>query len=110
MLVDAVLPAASEAVMVYGGAVAAGAFAGQDVRLFGWKLEPGFEAYLAIALAGTIGYTVGGMLGWWVGFRGGRFLGIGHHTNWPARACGRWAACTTAPATAIARSSCAPCR
>ena len=29
MLVDAVLPAASEAVMVYGGAVAAGAFAGQ---------------------------------------------------------------------------------
>jgi hypothetical protein len=31
MLVDAVFPAASEAVMVYGGAVAAGAFAGQDV-------------------------------------------------------------------------------
>ncbi len=31
MAVDAVLPAASEVVMVYGGAVAAGAFAGQDV-------------------------------------------------------------------------------
>ena len=57
MLIDAVLPAASEAVMVYGGAVAAGAFAGQDVQLFGWTLDPGFEAYLAIALAGTIGYT-----------------------------------------------------
>ena len=41
MLVDAVFPAASEAVMVYGGAVAAGAFAGQDVQLFGWTLEPG---------------------------------------------------------------------
>ena len=35
MLVDAVLPAASEAVMVYGGAVAAGAFAGQDVMSIG---------------------------------------------------------------------------
>ena len=37
MLVDAVFPAASEAVMVYGGAVARGAFAGQDVPLFGWS-------------------------------------------------------------------------
>ncbi len=46
MLVDAVFPAASEPVMVYGGAVAAGAFAGQDVQLFGWRLDPGFEAYL----------------------------------------------------------------
>jgi len=50
MLVDAVLPAASEPVMVYGGAVAAGAFAGQDVVLFGWQLEPGLQAYLGIAL------------------------------------------------------------
>jgi hypothetical protein len=33
MLLDAVFPAASEPVMVYGGAVAAGAFAGQDVQL-----------------------------------------------------------------------------
>jgi membrane protein DedA with SNARE-associated domain len=81
MLVDAVLPAASEAVMVYGGAVAAGAFAGQDVQLFGWKLDPGFEAYLAIALAGTIGYTVGSVLGWWIGLRGGRPFLEGH---------GRW--------------------
>ena len=31
MLIDAVFPAASEPVMVYSGAVAAGAFAGQDV-------------------------------------------------------------------------------
>ena len=41
MLVDAVFPAASEPVMVYGGAVAAGAFAGQDVTLFGVEIEPG---------------------------------------------------------------------
>ena len=55
MLVDAVFPAASEVVMVYGGAVAAGAFANQDVTLFGRTIEEGFPAYVAIALAGTIG-------------------------------------------------------
>ena len=42
MLVDAVLPAASEVVMVYGGAVAAGAFADQEVVLFGHTFEEGF--------------------------------------------------------------------
>ena len=35
MLIDAVFPAASEVVMVYAGRVASGAFAGQDVVLFG---------------------------------------------------------------------------
>jgi membrane protein DedA with SNARE-associated domain len=63
MLIDAVLPAASELVMVYGGAVAAGAFAGQTVS----GLKPGFESYLAIALAGTIGYLLGSILGWGIG-------------------------------------------
>jgi membrane protein DedA with SNARE-associated domain len=72
MLLDAVFPAASEPVMVYGGAVAAGAFAGQDVQLAGWTLDPGFEAWLGISLAGTIGYTIGSVLGWWIGLRGGR--------------------------------------
>ena len=81
MLLDAVFPAASEAVMVYGGAVAAGAFAGQDVQLFVWNLHPGFEAYLGIALAGTLGYTVGSILGWWIGLRGGRPFLVRH---------GRW--------------------
>ena len=63
---DAVFPAASEPVMVYGGAVAAGAFAGQDVVFLGRQLEPGVEAYLGIALAGSIGYTLGSMGGWWI--------------------------------------------
>jgi membrane protein DedA with SNARE-associated domain len=81
MLVDAVLPAASEAVMVYGGAVAAGAFIGQDVQLFGWRLHPGFEAYLGIALAGTLGYTAGSIIGWWIGLRGGRPY-LEHHGRW----------------------------
>jgi len=81
MLVDAVFPAASEPVMVYGGAVAAGAFAGQDVQLVSWKLEPGFEAYLGIALAGTIGYTLGSLAGWWIGLHGGRPF-LERHGRW----------------------------
>jgi membrane protein DedA with SNARE-associated domain len=72
MLVDAVLPAASEPVMVYGGAVAAGAFPTQDVVLFGTELESGLPAYLGIALAGTIGYTLGSIGGWAIGLYGGR--------------------------------------
>jgi membrane protein DedA with SNARE-associated domain len=63
MLVDAVFPVASELVMVYGGAVAAGAFAGQSVS----GLRPGFPSYLAIALAGTIGYLLGSIGGWAIG-------------------------------------------
>lgn len=81
MLIDAVFPAASEPVMVYGGAVAAGAFAGQDVQLFGWKLEPGLEAYLGIALGGTIGYSLGSLAGWWIGARGGRPF-LERHGRW----------------------------
>ena len=81
MLIDAVFPAASEPVMVYGGAVAAGAFPGQDVQLFGWTLEPGLPAYLGIALAGTIGYTLGAIGGWWVGLRGGRPY-LERHGRW----------------------------
>jgi membrane protein DedA with SNARE-associated domain len=67
MLVDAVLPAASEVVMVYAGAVAAGAFAGQSVTLFGHRFESGFEAYAAMATAGTIGYLIGSIGGWALG-------------------------------------------
>jgi membrane protein DedA with SNARE-associated domain len=73
MLVDAVFPAASELVMVYGGALAAGAFA-HDVTLFGAHLPSGFPAYLAIALAGTLGYLVGALIGWAIGRFGGREL------------------------------------
>jgi membrane protein DedA with SNARE-associated domain len=72
MLIDAVLPAASEVVMVYGGAVAAGAFAGQNVVLFGGEFDSGFPAYLAIALAGTVGYLLGSIVGWAIGLYGGR--------------------------------------
>jgi membrane protein DedA with SNARE-associated domain len=81
MLVDAVLPAASELVMLYAGAVAAGAFAGSNVTLFGYEFDAGFPAYAAMALSGTIGYTVGSILGWVIGFYGGRPL-LERHGRW----------------------------
>jgi membrane protein DedA with SNARE-associated domain len=81
MLVDAVLPAASEVVMVYGGAVASGAFAGQEVVLFGWTIEEGLPAYTAIAVAGTVGYTIGAIGGWAIGLYGGRPY-LERHGRW----------------------------
>jgi membrane protein DedA with SNARE-associated domain len=74
MLVDAIFPAASEVVMVYAGALAAGAFAGQHVVLFGNQIDSGGWAYVAMATAGTLGYVVGSELGWAIGFYGGRPL------------------------------------
>ena len=74
MLIDAVLPAASELVMVYGGALAAGVFAGQNVTLFGTDISSHAWAYVAISLAGTLGYLVGSLGGWALGLYGGRPL------------------------------------
>jgi membrane protein DedA with SNARE-associated domain len=74
MLIDAVLPAASELVMVYGGALAAGAFAGQNVTLLGSEISSNAWAYVAIALAGTLGYLLGSLGGWAIGLYGGRPL------------------------------------
>ena len=81
MFIDAVLPAASELVMVYGGALAAGAFANQQVTFFGRTIDDGLPAYLAIALAGTIGYTLGSILGWAIGLYGGRPY-LERHGRW----------------------------
>ena len=67
--------------MVYGGAIASGAFAGQSVTLFGYTFAPGLSAYLAIALAGTIGYLIGASLGWAIGRRGGRPY-LERHGRW----------------------------
>ena len=74
MAIDAVLPAASELVMVYAGALAAGAFAGQHVDLFGSRISSHAWAYVAMALAGTLGYLVGAIVGWAIGRYGGRPL------------------------------------
>ena len=70
MLVDAVFPAASELVMVYAGALASGALT-HRVDVLGWHAT-GFGAYLAVVLAGVIGYQLGAVAGWWIGIRGGR--------------------------------------
>jgi membrane protein DedA with SNARE-associated domain len=69
MALDAVFPAASELIMVYAGALAAGVFA-SHVSLFGSRIPYGFDAYLAMALAGTIGYLLGAMVGWAIGYYG----------------------------------------
>jgi membrane protein DedA with SNARE-associated domain len=81
MLIDAVLPAASELVMVYGGALAAGVFAGQNVTLFGTDISSHAWAYVAISLAGTLGYLVGSIGGWALGLYGGRPL-LERHGRW----------------------------
>jgi membrane protein DedA with SNARE-associated domain len=81
MLVDAVLPAASELVMLYAGAVAAGAITGHHVTLFGSEIHSTGWAYLAMALAGTLGYTLGSVLGWGIGRVGGRPF-LEHHGRW----------------------------
>ena len=87
MALAAILPAASELTMLYGGALASGALAGQ-VTLFGHAITRPFVAYLAIVAAGVAGNTVGAIGGWWIGFRGGRAL-LERHGRWlhvtPAR-------------------------
>jgi len=74
MAIDAVFPAASELVMVYAGALAAGAFAGQHVDLFGSRISSHAWGFVAMALAGTLGYLVGSIAGWAIGLYGGRPL------------------------------------
>ena len=72
MALDAVFPAASELVMLYAGALASGAFPSQHVVLFGHHItDPGW-AYGTMALAGTLGYVVGAIIGWMIGRYGGR--------------------------------------
>src|SRR5256885_4073756 len=67
MAIDAVFPAASELVMLYAGALAAGAFSGQHVVLFGNRIDSHFWAFVTASLAGVIGYTIGSVVGLGVG-------------------------------------------
>ena len=81
MAVDAVFPTVSELVMVYAGALASGAIAGADVTLFGHTISTPGWAFVAMALSGTIGYTVGAIAGWAIGLYGGRPL-LERHGRW----------------------------
>lgn len=61
MAVDAVLPAGGELVMLFAGALAAGAISGHS--------GPSLAAVIAV---GTLGYFVGSLIGWAIGRIGGR--------------------------------------
>ncbi|MDQ3995177.1 MAG: DedA family protein [Actinomycetota bacterium] len=80
-VVDAVLPAASEIVMVYAGAVAIGAFPGQSVTFAGEAIESTAWAFVAVAVAGTVGYVIGSVFGWALGLYGGRPY-LERHGRW----------------------------
>jgi membrane protein DedA with SNARE-associated domain len=82
MAIDALFPAFSELVMLYAGAVGAGAFAAaHHVSLFGAKIHFGALAFVVMALAGTLGYLVGALVGYAVGRVGGHVL-LEEHGNW----------------------------
>jgi membrane protein DedA with SNARE-associated domain len=81
MMIDAVLPAGGEITMLFAGALAAGAIAGQHPVLLGHTLQTGLESYLVLAAAGTIGYLVGSLIGWAIGRYGGRPL-LERHGRW----------------------------
>jgi len=69
MFVAAVLPAASELTMLYGGALASGALAGHIAHF-----HSGFRAYLAVVVVGAAANTLGAVLGWAIGYYGGHPL------------------------------------
>jgi membrane protein DedA with SNARE-associated domain len=81
MLIDAVFPAASELVMVYGGALAAGAVGSAHVDLFGSRIDTAAWGFVAVSIAGTIGYLIGSWIGWGLGAYGGRPL-LERHGRW----------------------------
>ena len=77
MAIDAVFPAASELVMLYAGALAAGVFASaHHVSLFGAHIGFGGLAFVVLALSGTLGYLVGAIIGWAIGLYGWRQIHI----------------------------------
>jgi membrane protein DedA with SNARE-associated domain len=74
MAIDALLPLGGELIMLFAGALASGSLASQHATLFGARLSDGIEAYVVLALAGTLGYLAGALIGWLIGRKGGREL------------------------------------
>jgi membrane protein DedA with SNARE-associated domain len=81
MAVDALLPVGGELIMLYAGVVAAGVIGGSDVSFFGAAIGSGLSAYIALVAAGTLGYTAGSLVGWWIGRAGGRPF-LEKHGRW----------------------------
>jgi membrane protein DedA with SNARE-associated domain len=79
LAVDAVFPAASELVLVYGGALASGALT-HSVDVLGGHTS-GAGAYAAVVTAAILGYQLGAIAGWEIGRRGGRPL-LDRHGRW----------------------------
>jgi membrane protein DedA with SNARE-associated domain len=70
MAIDAVFPAGGELVMLFAGALAAGAIAGHDG-----------PSLVAVIVTGTLGYLAGSIGGWAIGRAGGPPL-IERHGRW----------------------------
>jgi membrane protein DedA with SNARE-associated domain len=81
MAADALVPAGGELTMLFAGALAGGAVAGAQPVLFGHTLDTGLQAYVVLALAGTLGYLLGALVGWAIGRWGGRPL-LERHGRW----------------------------
>lgn len=81
MALAAVVPAASELVMIYAGALASGAVSDAHVVLFGHTIESHGWAYVTVAVTGTLGNTLGAAGGWAIGYYGGRPL-LERHGKW----------------------------
>jgi membrane protein DedA with SNARE-associated domain len=81
MAIDALLPVGGELTMLFAGALAAGAIAGEHPVLLGHTMQTGLESYVVLSLAGTIGYLVGALVGWAIGAWGGHAL-LERHGRW----------------------------
>ena len=91
--------------MLYAGALAAGAFAGRTSCSSATRSTRGFWAFVAIALAGTIGYTLGSIVGWAIGVYGGRPL-LERHGRWFHLVARRSSSAPSAGSTAGATGPC----
>jgi membrane protein DedA with SNARE-associated domain len=76
MFVAAILPAASELTMLYGGALASGALDGHIGHF-----QTGLHAYLAVVVVGVLGNVCGAAAGWALGYYGGHPL-LERHGRW----------------------------
>jgi membrane protein DedA with SNARE-associated domain len=72
LIFAAVIPVASELVVLYAGALAGGAFSGVSLHVLGTNVHAHVWAYVWVAVAATIGNLIGAAAGWWIGDRGGR--------------------------------------
>jgi membrane protein DedA with SNARE-associated domain len=81
MAVDALLPVGGELTMLFAGALAAGAIAGEHPVLLGHTMQTGLESYVVLSIAGTVGYLVGALVGWAIGVWGGHAL-LERHGRW----------------------------